>query len=287
MELTTRNTAVVLDSTADLPDASERHPNWRTVPLYVRFGEEVFRDYVDLEPRDFYRRLRATSQQPRSSQPAPGDFTACFERLSEYEQILVVCISEKLSGTHESATLAAADAEPGRVLVLDSRTVSGGIGLLAEALQRRLERGTTEEELLETTRRYREQAGFAVALETLEYLARGGRVGRAAVLASQLASVKPVLRVEDGEVAPAARVRGRARSLAELERIFVAETEGARNVHAALMHADSDDDAEQLAARVRAARPDASLDFELMFGPVLGTNAGPGAIALAWFSDAE
>src|SRR4051794_13193073 len=103
MELTAENTAIVVDSTADFPEAPERSPNWRVVPLYVRFGDESFRDYVELSPEQFYARLRTASETPSTSQPTPGDFLAAYEELDDYSRILSIHIAGKLSGTIESA----------------------------------------------------------------------------------------------------------------------------------------------------------------------------------------
>lgn len=283
MDLTADNTAIVLDSTADLPDAAERHPNWRVVPLYVRFGDELFRDYVDLEPVEFYRRLRASSEQPRSSQPSPGDFTRAVSELDGYERVLLLTISAGLSGTYESARVAA-EADP-RARAIDTGFVSGAIVLLAEAVQRRLERGTNDEELADLFERFRRGARFFVTLDTLEYLVRGGRAGRAAGFVGGLMSVKPVLEVSGGEIVPARRVRGRTRAIDELERLFADATDDEPSVHVGLVHADAERELKELEARVRRSRPNASLDFRGMFGPVLGTNAGPGALALCWYRD--
>ena len=109
MNLTAQNTAVVLDSTADFPEAAERFPNWRMVPLYVRFGDETYRDYIELGPREFYERLRTSPTTPATSQPTPGDFAATYTELSGYERILSIHIPESLSGTIQSARVAAED----------------------------------------------------------------------------------------------------------------------------------------------------------------------------------
>src|SRR5207244_2560914 len=107
--LTAQNTAIVLDSTADFPEAPERFPNWRVVPLYVRFGEESYRDYVELAPPEFYARLRTAAELPTTSQPTPGDFLATYQELDGYERIYSLHISSALSGTYQSATLAASE----------------------------------------------------------------------------------------------------------------------------------------------------------------------------------
>jgi DegV family protein with EDD domain len=286
VRLSAENTAVVLDSTADLPDPQGRHPNWRLVPLYVRFGDETFREYVDISAEDFYRRLQADPNPPKSSQPSPADFQATFESLSDYEQILCVVLSAKISGTYESARLAAESAGDGKVLVIDSRVTSGGTVILADAIQRRLEAGTDEQEIEALVERFRRERGLLFTVDTLEYLIRGGRIGKASGLAGQLLSVKPILIFEDGEVAPFKRVRGRSKAIAELERIFAEGSRDTPALHVGVGHAEAPTDAEELAGRLRSARPSASLDIVTTLGPVIGTHGGPGTLGLFWFEDA-
>ena len=285
MQLSAESTAVVLDSTADLPDARARHPNWRMVPLYVRFGDETFREYVDLSAEDFYARLRSASEPPQSSQPTPADFAAVFEELAGYEKVLCVMLSAKLSGTAESARLGAESVGDKRVTVIDSGVASGGTVILADALQRRLERGTTEEELEQVVGRFKRERGLLFTVETLEYLVRGGRIGKAQGLAGQLLSVKPILHFDDGVVAPLKRVRGRAKALAEFERLFLEATEDSPELHVGVGHAAAGGDAEELVRRIGAARPQASLDIVTTLGPVIGTHGGPGTLGLFWFAD--
>jgi DegV family protein with EDD domain len=285
VRLSAENTAVVLDSTADLPEPEKRHANWRMVPLYVRFGDESFREYVDLSPDEFYARLSAAPELPKSSQPNPGDFAAVFEQLEGYEKVLCLMISAKLSGTAESARLGAESIGDERVAVIDSTVTSGGTVILADALQRRLERGTTEEELLEVVERFKRDRGLLFTVETLDYLIRGGRIGKAQGLAGQLLSVKPILAFEDGVVAPLKRVRGRGKALAEFERLFLDGTEDSPNLHVGVGHAAAPEDAEELVRRVQTARPQASLDIVTPLGPVIGTHGGPGTLGLFWFAD--
>jgi DegV family protein with EDD domain len=144
VKLTAQNTAIVLDSTADFPEAAERFPNWRMVPLYVRFGDESYRDYVELGPHEFYDRLRASPTTPTTSQPTPGDFAATYTELGAYERILSIHIPESLSGTIQSARVAAEDFGE-KVRAIDSGTASAAIAMLGFAIQRRLEHGTTDE----------------------------------------------------------------------------------------------------------------------------------------------
>jgi len=275
--LSAENTAVVLDSTADLSDPQARHPNWRLVPLYVRFGEETFREYVDISEAEFYRRLRESKEPPKSSQPSPADFQQVFESLSDFEQVLCVTLSAKISGTYESARLAAENTGDGRVRVLDSGVTSGGTVILADAIQRRLEQGTDDAEI--------DARGLLFTVDTLEYLIRGGRIGKAAGLAGQLLSVKPILVFDDGEVAPFKRVRGRGKAIAELEKIFVEGSEDSPDLHMGVGHAEAQEDAKGLVRRVQEARPSATLDIVTTLGPVIGTHGGPGTLGLFWFQD--
>lgn len=285
MRLSAESTAVVLDSTADLPDAQARHANWRVVHLYVRFGDDVYREYADLSPDEFYARLRTSPVPPQSSQPSPADFSGVYESLAGYERILCIVLTAKLSGTYESARVAAESTGDDRVVLIDSGVISGGTVILADAIQRRLERGTDDDEVQAVAERFRRERGLLFTVDTLDYLVRGGRVGRAAGLTGELLSVKPILTFEDGEVAPLKRVRGRTKALAELERIFEDSTRDDPGLHVGVGHADAADDAEQLARRIRDARPRSSLDILTPLGPVIGTHGGPGTLGLFWFQD--
>jgi DegV family protein with EDD domain len=222
--LTAANTAIVLDSTADLPGAAERFPNWRVVPLHVRFGDESLRDGTDIAPDEFYARLRETDLFPTTSQPTPGDFLACYEALGSYERVVSLHVSGRVSGTFASAERAAAELADSRVRAFDTETASASIGLLALAIQRRLNRGTSDDEIEALVERYRRERGLLFTVDTLEFLARGGRIGKAAAFAGTLLNVKPILSIRDGEVVPVKRVRGERNAFAELALALETET---------------------------------------------------------------
>ena len=283
MNLTTANTAVVVDSTADFPQAQQRYPNWRIVPLYVRFGTESFRDYVELGPDDFYARLRG-SVMPTTSQPTPADFRAVYEELAEYDRVYSLHIAGTLSGTVESAR--AASQEFGdRIRVVDTETASAAVAMLGLSIQRRLERGTTDEEVEALVERHRRDAQLIFTLDTLDYLARGGRIGRAAAWAGQLLKVKPILTIRDGEVVPLKRVRGNRRAFEEFIAAFEAGSSDGPNLRVAIVHADAPDRADALRELVRRTRPQAQLELVTSLGPVVGTHSGPGTVGLFWFQD--
>jgi len=282
VRLTRENTAIVLDSTADFPDARERHGNMRVVPLYVRFGEESFRDYVELEPHEFYERLEAADQLPTTSQPTPQDFLEVYEELAGYERIYSVHISSRLSGTHQSATLAAAELGGDKVRIVDSESASVGIGMLALGIQDLLEAGTTDEEIEELVRAYVADAGLLFTVDTLEFLAKGGRIGRAQALAGSLLNVKPILTIDDGEVVPLTRVRGRQKALDEFRKRFEAATTDGPGLRIGFAHAEAAETVAQLQEVVLAARPHADVRIVTSLGAVVGTHAGPGTVGFFW-----
>jgi len=281
--LTAANTAIVVDSTADFPEAPERYANWRIVPLYVRFGTESFRDYVELGPDEFYARLRESPVTPTTSQPTPGDFRAVYEELAGYGRVYSLHIAGALSGTVEAARAAAEFGD--RVRVVDTETASAAVAMLGLSVQRRLERGTTDEEIDVLVQRHRRNSQLIFTLDTLDYLARGGRIGRAAAWAGELLKVKPILTIRGGEVIPLERVRGNRRAFQEFIDVFDAGSGEGPNLRVAIAHADAPDRAEALRELVRRTRPEAQLELVTTLGPVVGTHAGPGTVGLFWFDD--
>ncbi|HEY0414944.1 MAG TPA: DegV family protein [Gaiellaceae bacterium] len=286
MRLTTENTAVVLDSTADFPEAPDRFPNFRVVPLYVRFGDESFRDYVDIDPQRFYARLESAPELPTTSQPTPADFLAVYEDLvPRYERVLSLQISSTLSGTFASAQTAAQELARDTVRVIDTRTVSASLALLAIGVQRRLERGTTDEEVDAFVARHARDHRLLFTVNTLEYLARGGRIGKAAAFAGNLLNVKPILTIRDGEVVPLKRVRGNQKAFAEFERAFVESSTDSPTLRVGIAHAAAPERMEALRKMVRATRPQAQVEVATTLGAVVGTHAGPGTVGFFWFDD--
>ena len=286
MNLTATNTAIVLDSTADFPEAPERFPNWRVVPLYVLFGDESYRDYVELAPEEFYARLRTSEALPTTSQPTPGDFLETYEELGGYERIYSLHLSSVLSGTYQSATTAAGTLGDDKVRVVDSETASAAIAMLGLAIQRRLDRGTSDDELDALIQRFKDEAHLIFTVDTLEFLRRGGRIGRASAWAGQLLHVKPILTIER-EVVPLKRVRGNQKAMQEFVKDFTSTTEDAPTLKVGIAHADAPERAEQLRrwCAPNDRRPRSSSITTL--GAVVGTHAGPGTVGFFWFDDRE
>jgi DegV family protein with EDD domain len=285
VNLTAQNTAIVVDSTADFPDAQDRYPNWRVVPLYVNFGTESYKDGVDLTAAQFYERLRTSPELPTTSQPTPGDFLAAYEELGSYERILSVHIAANLSGTFQSAGTAAAQLADGRVRTIDSESASVATAMLASAIQRRLEKGTTDEEVDALVERYLREHGLLFTVDTLEFLARGGRIGRAKAFAGQLMNVKPILSIREGEVIPIKRVRGNRKAFQEFVDAVAEQTQDAPGLRIGIAHADAPERMVQIEKMVRHLRPQATIEMETMLGAVIGAHAGPGTVGFFWFAD--
>ena len=280
--LTAATTAIVLDSTVDIADPAARHENWSMVPLTVSFGDRSYRDYVDIGPEEFYERLQAARELPRTAAPSPGAWQTAFERLQGCDRILVMPVSSRVSASSQSAEIAARVVDPGgdRIRVLETHSVSLGTLLLAEGLQRLLVRGVPENELMAWYDDAREHLGVVFSVETLTYLQRGGRIGRAQAMVGGMLRMRPILTLRDGEVAPLRRVRGRRRALAEFER-FLREHARGSDVHVAVVHAAAPEAAEELVGMVRRVAPRAVIDHVGQLGAVVGTHGGPGTLGMA------
>jgi DegV family protein with EDD domain len=288
MNLTAANTAIVLDSTADFPDARARFPNWRVVPLSVNFGDESYRDGVELGGDEFYARLRTAPEPPTTSQPTPGDFLAVYQELApRFDRILSLQVSSTLSGTFASAETAAGMLGGDQVRVIDTRTVSAAVAMLGLAVQRRLERGTTDDEIDALVERFKHENALYFTVDTLEYLAKGGRIGRASAFAGSLLNVKPILTIEDGEVIPLKRVRGTQKALEEFRALLDAGSRDVPSLHVGMAHAAAPERLRALERLVAEARPQAEVDIATSLGAVVGTHAGPGTVGLFWFDDPE
>lgn len=274
-----RPVKVVTDSTADLPPEIVQELDITVVPLQVIFGETAYRDGVDMTSEEFFRRLPEAAELPRTSQPSPGDFQQVYERLAEQTDcILSVHLSSGFSGTAETARQAAR-ALAGRctIEIIDSTTVSMALGFVVIAAARAAGAGAGLDACADAARSVLRRQRLVVALDTLEYLRRGGRIGRAQAFLGGLLRLKPILTVRDGEAYPLARVRTRKKALEEVLRVCL---EGGVVEQAAVMYATNPDEACLLEEEIRRRCPAASVRFGRI-GPVIGVHGGPGLIGVA------
>ncbi len=274
---------VVTDSTADLPPALAGEWGITVVPLNVRFGEESFKDGVDLQADQFFERLASSPQLPTTSQPSIGEFLDIYRALTANgDEVVSIHISEKLSGTMNSARQAQAElGEEGRVEVIDSLFCSMVLGLIVlEAAQEAQKEGSGLQSVVARTRDAIARARLLAVLDTLEYLAKGGRIGKAQSFLGGLLQVKAMIEVKDGEVYPVERVRTRERSLERL--VELVKGHGAME-RMTVVHANAAEDAERVAQQVQPLLVRGSV-VQSTIGPVIGTYAGPGAIGVGFLT---
>jgi DegV family protein with EDD domain len=288
---------VVTDSTADLPPELARVHGIQVVPLRVLFGDQTFRDGVDLRPREFYERLEKGGVPPRTSPPLKGDFLDVYHPLAGRKDLVSVHLSGKLSQTLENARAAVAEglpdfqamrgpAEPVTIKVVDSGSVSLGLGMLALFAARLARRGIDPDGIAERLEAMRPRMHILFAVNTLEYLARGGRIGKARALVGNLLGIKPILGVTDGEVVSIDRVRGGRAAQPRLIELFRQRVDPGRPVVVSIAHAKAPVWADRLRALLEQSFGVAEL-FMAEMGPVVGTHAGPGTVGAALFQPTE
>lgn len=272
--------AIVTDSTADLPLALAAARSVTVVPLTLHFEGRSLLDGIDITPSEFYRKLPSATTHPTTSQPSPGRFAEVYSSLLDgHDAVVSVHISEKLSGTVASARQAADMTDPGRVHVIDSEVVSMSLGLVtlvASALAAQgLDAATIESRVLAM----RPQIHTYFSVATLEFLRRGGRIGRASALLGSVLQVKPVLCIRDGLVTPLERVRTFERALNRVIELVRAVDTG-HGVCLIVGHADSQADAERVG---RELEPIADTLMIQPLGPVVGAHAGPGVVGVGCY----
>lgn len=273
---------IVTDSTADLPAEVAEQLGITVVPLNVHFGEETFLDGVDIHHEEFFERLRAARQLPTTSQPSPGKFMEVYGSLAEAgDQIVSIHISDKLSGTLNSARQAKEQMEGTSIEIIDARQAALGTGLVAMAAAKAVQQGASYETVLEEANSAVEQVQLFGLLDTLEYLRKGGRIGMVRGFIGTLLKVRPIITVLDGVVQSATSVRSRAYGTQYM--VTLAE-ERAPLKQAAVMHSSTDEEAEALAERIRPLVADGQV-LQGRIGPVVGTHAGPGVIGIVIQSD--
>lgn len=271
---------IIVDSTADLtPNVRERVT---VVPLTVHFGEQEFVDGVDITGYQFYEMLETSSVLPTTSQASPYAFSAAFgQAVADGEEVIAIVVSSKLSGTYQSAIIAAEDYS-GKVHVVDSRNIAIGSAILVEYALRLVDKGKSAAEIVELLNQQRERVRLMAVVDTLEYLQRGGRLSKTAAIAGGILSIKPIIALEDGEIKVLAKGRGVKQAVSLLNQ-EIAKAGRDETLPALLGYTGTS--AEQL-HKYRQENEDLwphEVPESVVCG-VVGTHAGPGAIAVAFFS---
>jgi len=280
--------AIVTDSTANLPPAIANNLPIFTVPLHVIWGEESFLDQVEMNEDQFYARLKVDKGMPSTSQPSPAAFAEMYARLiSQGYDILTITIASKLSGTMDSAIQARNTLPGARIELVDSLSTSLAQGFQVLAAARLASQGATLAECKANAEKGVHNTGVYFVLKTLEFLARGGRIGGASAFVGTLLNLKPILEIRDGRVEAIEKVRTSNRALDRLLDIFESHVSKDQcPVRIAVLHTDTPDEAEELLSRARSrfGPTDISEAFVGRVSPVIGVHAGPGALGIAFMT---
>ena len=274
---------IVTDSVSDLPVKVAQELGITVVPLNVRFGEKVYRDGVDLTSDEFYYRLAHDKTLPVTSVPSPGTFAEAYDRLAEEtDEILVVVVTSKLSATYEVALQSRGLMKRKcRVEVIDSQWAVMAEGFIVIAAAKAAAAGASLDELVDLTKSNISRVDFRAAFDTLEYLKRGGRIGRAQAFLGSMLKMNPIITIKDGVVEPAGRTRSRAKAIDYLYNFAMSYSyiEGL-----AVEDAATPEDAEMLVERLSSKFPRERI-YRSKTTPVIGTHTGPGLLLVAVVGD--
>ena len=271
---------IVTDSTSDLDSSIAQDLGITIVPLNVHFGESVFKDGIDLDTDQFFDKLINGNVFPSTSQPSLGEFVDVYKEISQPGDVIIsVHVSSKLSGTINSAQQAA-NTLSGTVdvRIVDTQQVSMTVGLSAVGAAQAAREGKSVEECIAVAESVARRSNFFALFDTLEYLEKGGRIGKARSLIGGLLKIRPILRVEDGEIGQFSKARSRNMGMLKLEE---AVRELGKLDDIAIVYSTDGSDAEELAATVKDLLPSDKSPFLTRVGPVIGTHAGPNLVAIA------
>ena len=275
---------VITDSTADLPPEMAAELGIEVVPLNVHFGTDTFRDGIDLSADEFYERLVASPRPPTTSQPSVGAFLEVYQKALEgADGVVSVHISAKVSGTWNSAVQAREQlSDSSKVTVVDTGQASMGLGWVAVAAARAAQAGASMDEVASLARSAAEQVRVLFLVDTLEYLQKGGRIGKAQAMFGSVLAIKPILTIQEGEVHPLERVRTRGKGVARLVQLV---QEAAPLQSMAVLYTTTEDEARALAERLGPCVPSGQVIVGRL-GTVVGTYAGPGLLGVGWVPQA-
>jgi DegV family protein with EDD domain len=270
---------VVTDSCSDITPQLARELGITVVPLYVQFGNETYRDNIDLSTEEFYHKLKTTKIHPTTSTVTPADFAELFTKLGEEtKEILTITLSEKFSATYAAALQGKAMVgKDCRIEVIDSKAGAGAQMLLVISAAKMAQSGANLKQIADRVRRAIPRVHVLVSFDTLEYLRRGGRIGKAQAFLGSLLKVNPIVGVKDGETFPIARPRNRAQAMD----LLVNFVKGFSDIEAvAIEDATTPDDLQTLAERLKDVVPPERI-YCSKVSPVIGTHVGPHALAVA------
>jgi len=275
---------IITDSTGDLPEYLVKELNIRVVPLKVLFGEEVYKDGIDLTNKEFFAKMARNKQLPTTSQVNPGEFIEVFtEYLDKGDEVIGIFISSKLSGTHDSAVVARDSLDKEKIHIIDSLSASFGLALQVIEAGRMAQQGSTAREIVDKLEYLKTKVSFYGIIHQLENLKKGGRLSSTGAFAGSLLGIKPIITLKDGAVSLIAKARGQKKAFA-----WVLEDAKDKvdynNKTVCFAHADSPDDlAEFKKIFLQQYKPSEIIDVEI--GAVIGTHTGAGCVGVSCFTE--
>ncbi len=278
-----QNVAIIVDSTAYLPqDIVEKH-NMHVIPLNLLWEGKSYRDNVDITANDFYAQLKTAKEMPTTSQPSPGDFHELFSKVVETaESIVCLTIAQPLSGTYASAVAARNMMEGFPIEIVDSRSTVMGLGFMAIAAAEAAEGGATYKEAAEAARALIPAMRINFVVDTLEFLHRGGRIGGASRYIGTMLSIKPILTIENGKIEALDKVRTKKKAIAKILDLAEADLQGKSNFRIAVQNAATPDEGHQITEEVKK-RFGIDNVIQSDISPVIGAHTGPGAVATIYY----
>jgi len=280
--------AVVTDSTAYIPEEALGGLHIPVIPLWLIWGDEHFRDGVDIDPPTFYHRLREARIFPTTSQPSAGEFVDFFRRAaaeSDTDTIVGAYISSGISGTVASAEAAKAQLPELNITIVDSFSTSMGLGFIVLTAARVAAAGGSLEEIIAAAEGIRDKMNVLFAVDTLEYLHRGGRIGGAKRFLGTALNIKPLLHLEGGHVEPLAQVRTKRKAIARMLEVTEERLSGKRMAEVAVLDVDSPEEGDAIAEQVKE-RFGISPVYRTTVSPAIGTHAGPGTVGICFYTAA-
>lgn len=276
-------TAVLTDSTAYIPDHLIEEKNIYVAPLSVTFGQDTYREFYDITTEEFYEKVKAEKDLPKTSQPSVSEFTTKYEEIAkEHNAVISVHLSSGISGTYQAAVSAGSMIEGVDVYPFDSEISALAQGFYVLRAADLAAEGKTPEEILQELRTMKENMNAYFMVDDLSHLARGGRLTGAQAMIGSLLQVKPLLYFKDKQIVPFEKIRTSKKAFKRMENLLKETADDAEEVKAAIIHAQREDTAKRWRDELSEKYP--NVEFEISyFGPVIGTHLGEGAIGITWY----
>ncbi len=283
--MSTNRIAIVTDSSAYIPDEAMRGLNIHVIPLWLIWDGETFQDGIDIQPAEFYRRLKASKTLPTSSQPSAQEFKDFYQKVAkEADTIVSVLVSSKISGTIASAQAAVTELPYLNIHIVDTLSCAMGLGLIVLSAARAAAKGKSVEEVVSAAEQVRDKVHMLFMVDTLDYLFKGGRITGGKHLLGTAFNIKPILHFHEGQIKPLTQTRTKHKAIAQSLDIVQERLSGKKMIEAAVMDVNAPEEGNAFADMVKEKFGPATLHRSTV-SPVVGTHVGPGTIGIAFYGE--